>query len=314
MPSLLSFLRKPLLHKSLRVAVTLALVSVAGLLGMAMWHHYMVAPWTRDGRIRAEAVSIAPEVAGTVIEVKVHDNQLVKKGDVLFVIDPERYRLALAQAQANMVSRRHDMEVAASRAARRSRLSEMAVSIEDREQSSGTAASAGAVVEAAIAQANLAKLNLERTVIRAPVNGYVTNLHLRVGDYANVGQAAVTVVDRDSFWVAGYFEETKLAGIHPGDSARIDLMGYDVPLTGRVQSISRGISDQNDQTGSRGLASVDPVFSWVRLAQRIPVRIELGEVPAGVTLAAGMTCTVRVGGPARFTDDLRLATHALTRG
>lgn len=302
----------PPVQKILRVLVTLALVCVAAVMVVGLWHHYMVAPWTRDGRVRAESVVIAPEVSGVVAEVRVQDNQLVKKGDVLFVIDQERYRLAQAEAQATVVSRRADLQVAAAKAARRAKLSEVAVSIEDRESSRGTEGASAGALDAAVAQANLAKLNLERTVIRSPVNGYVTNLHLRVGDYATAGQSAVTVVDRDSFWIAGYFEETKLGGVHVGDDARIELMGYNQPLRGRVEGISRGIADTNDQSGARGLASVDPVFTWVRLAQRIPVRISIESVPDGVTLAAGLTCTVRVGPPTTPADDLRMAIALLT--
>ncbi|HLN24145.1 MAG TPA: HlyD family secretion protein [Patescibacteria group bacterium] len=295
---------KVMINKFLRVGLTLAVVAVGGVAALGLWHHYMMSPWTRDGRVRAEVVSVAPEVPGTVVEVRVTDNQMIHKGDVLFVIDPERYKLAVAQAEASASSRREDMRVAVSKSDRRARLSDLTASTEEKEQFQGSAGVAAATFNMAAAQVNIAKLDLARTVVRSPVNGYVTNLRLRVGDYAPVGQPAVVVIDSDSFWVAGYFEETKLAGIHPGDAAAIQLMGYPTPLTGHVESMSRGITDQNGLSSGDGLANVNPVFTWVRLAQRIPIRIHIDAVPPSVELAAGMTCTVHIGGIQGFRDDL----------
>lgn len=290
-----------------RVLVTLCLAGVAIVLGLALWHHFMVDPWTRDGRVRAEVVRIAPEVAGTVSEVRVVDNQFVHKGDVLFVIDPDRFKLALAQAQASVDSRAQDRRVAQAKAQRRAALSDLVASTEEKEQYNGSAGVAAAAVAQAQAQLDLARLNLAKTVVRSPVNGYVTNLNLRAGDYASVGQAAVSVVDSDSFWVAGYFEETKLSTLRVGDAAAIELMGDARPLAGHVESLSHGIADQNGDAASNGLASVNPVFTWVRLAQRIPVRIHIDRVPDGASLMAGMTCTVVVGQPSRFVDDVGFA-------
>ena len=290
-----------------KIALSLVFLAVAILLGTALWHHYMITPWTRDGRVRAEVVTLAPEVAGTVRELKVADNQAVHQGDVLFVIDPEHYRLAVAQAQAGLDSRIQELRVAEAKAQRRTRLSDSAVSTEEREQFNGIVGVANAAVAEANARLALARLDLARTVIRSPVNGYVTNLRLREGDYATIGQAAVTVVDRDSFWVAGYFEETQLFAIHQGDTAGIALMGYPARLNGRVDSISRGIADQGNDGAQAGLATVNPVFTWVRLAQRIPVRIHLDELPAGLSLSAGMTCSVAIGAPPRLLDDLAFA-------
>jgi len=287
-----------------RSLATLCLAALALVMSLALWHHYMDSPWTRDGRIRAEVVSVAPEVAGTITQLAVADNQLVHKGDILFVVDPERYRLALAQSEAALNSRSFDRKVAQARAQRRAALSDLVASTEEKEQYSGTAQVAGAAVSEADAGLRLARLNLERTVVRSPVNGYVTNLRLRVGDYAQTGQPALALVDSDSFWVAGYFEETKLTGIRPGAEARVQLMSGAPALRGHVESIARGIADANAETAAGSLASINPVFTWVRLAQRIPVRVVLDAPPADVLLSAGMTCTVSVGTAATLREDL----------
>lgn len=277
-----------------RFGNTFFVVLVAGLMGWALWRYYMLSPWTRDGRIRAETVNVAAEIFGKVTDLRVAENQFVHKGDILFIIDPEEFRLNLAKAEATLESRHQDMLIRQSLSKRRSSLSLEAVSKEEQQISESTASVAAAAYEEAKAQRDLAKLNLDRTIVRSPVNGYVVNLRLRVGDYATVGQPKLTVIDSDSFWVSGYFEETKLPRIHEGDHAVIKLMGVAPTISGHVESISRGIADQNGRADTQGLADVNPIFYWVRLAQRIPVRIHIDDVPKELTLAAGMTCTVVV--------------------
>lgn len=278
----------------MRVAATLAVVAAAIGLGIVAWRLYMLAPWTRDGRVRTEVVSIAPEVSGRVTNLAVVDNQAVRKGDLLFALDQDRYRLALAQAEAVIESRTHELRLREAQAARRARLNELSVSAEEKEQYASNAAVAAAALHEAQVAVRLARLDLARTEIRSPVNGWVTNLLLRAGDYATTGKTAVSVIDADAFWVSGYFEETKLARIREGAKATIWLMGESRPLGGRVESIARGISDPNTAAGGEGLANVNPTFTWVRLAQRIPVRIRLDSVPEGARLAAGMTCTIEL--------------------
>jgi len=291
--------------KLFRVAMTLAMLALAALLVGALWRYYMFDPWTRDGTVRADVVTIAPEVSGTVVDLKVADNQFVHKGDVLYVIDPIRFRLALQQAQAMAESRKQDMEVMEAKSVRRAKLSDLAASTEEKQQFRGDAAAAEANYNEALAAVDIAKINLERSVIHAPVNGYVTNLLLRAGDFATAGQQTLSVVDSDSFWIAGYFEETKLSQIHPGDVARIKLMGFNSLVTGHVDSLARGITDKNSISGNEGLANVDPIFTWVRLAQRFPVRIHVDQVPPDVVLAMGMTCTIRIGAARKdFKQDL----------
>jgi multidrug resistance efflux pump len=207
------------------------------------------------------------------------------------VVDPDNYRLALAQAEATMQSRLASMNLAEEESLRRSKLGS-AISAEETQISANAAAVAEASYREALAARDIAKLNMDRTVISSPVNGYVTNLILRVGDYATPGQTRLSIVDSDSFWIAGYFEETKLPRIHEGDFAEVKLIGVHPVIEGHVESFSRGIADANAGANGIGLANVDPVFTWVRLAQRIPVRIHIDRVPPGVSLSAGMTCTV----------------------
>ena len=292
-----------LLRALFRVTLTLVFVAVALVLGASLWRTYMVAPWTRDGRVRAYVVDIAPEVSGTVVAVPVQDNQFVHKGDPLFIIDPSRFRLAIAEASARLSSAREDLRLRQSDASRRAGLAGI-VSAEERERFNSTASTSQAAVDAAQVQLDTAKLNLARATLYAPVNGIVTNLLLRVGDYVTTGQARVALIDSDSFWVYGYFEETKFGGIHIGDPARIKLMGYQALLGGHVESIARGINDQNGNPDRSGLQDVNPVFTWVRLAQRIPVRIHLDSIPPDIILAAGMTCSVAVGSEARSHERL----------
>jgi multidrug resistance efflux pump len=295
------------------VALTLGAVVAGLLLATALWRHYMISPWTRDARIRVETVTMAPEVAGNVTQLHVADNQPVSKGDILFVIDPRAYDIAVAQASAVLEGQRHATQLAQLKAQRRATLTELAISKEDKEQYDVSAKVADAAVDQAQAQLDMARLNLARTVVRSPVNGYVTNLRLREGDFVAAGQATLTIVDRDSFWLAGYFEETQLAAIHPGDKASAVLMGYpDHVLTGRVASVSRGIADQDAGAGGVTLPTVNPVFTWVRLAQRVPVRIELD--PSDIPLVAGMTATVAVGEPDSLRDDLAWAWRFWRRG
>ena len=120
------------------------------------------------------------------------------------------------------------------------------------------------------------------------------SLLAQLGDYANVGTSVISLVDADSFWIDGYFEETNVAPIRVGDPASIKLMGYSEVVRGHVDSIARGINVANAQPNGQGLANVNPIFTWVRLAQRIPVRIHIDQVPDGVVLAAGMTATVQI--------------------
>ncbi|MDX3987890.1 MAG: HlyD family secretion protein [Achromobacter sp.] len=277
----------------LRAGLTLAVVVAAGFLVTALWRAYVVAPWTRDGRVSAQIVRIAPEVSGTVVQVSVMDDQYVKQGDLLYRIDNASFALALAQAEAQLASAEVFLRQKTEEARRR-RGMESLVPAEDIQRANQAVAIARSDLRSAQVAVDRAKLDQARTELRAPTDGYITRLRLNKGDYAVTGQPNIALIDAHSFWITGYFEETKLRGIQPGAAARIRLMGFDQVLPGRVASIGRGITDSNQQADAQGLPSVEPSFSWVRLAQRIPVRIEFEHVPHDVVLAAGMTGSIEV--------------------
>ncbi|HEY0198690.1 MAG TPA: HlyD family secretion protein [Rhodanobacter sp.] len=278
-----------------RILLTFAMLLCAVLLGRHLWDYYMHAPWTRDSRVSADVVRIAPEISGTILEVEIADNQFVRRGDVLYRIDPTRFQLAVEQAQANFDSARQAHRLKVSTARRRAALQESgAETAENIEQAGGEASIADADYRSAQVALKLAALNLERTTVRAPVDGYVTNLRLRPGDYATAGDARVTVLDAASFRVTGYFQETQLSRMRVGDKVAIRLMGFRPSLQGHIASFGRGIADSNSEVDHLGLPTVQPVFNWVRLAQRLPVRIHVDHVPDGVTLASGMTASLYV--------------------
>ncbi|HEY3301537.1 MAG TPA: efflux RND transporter periplasmic adaptor subunit [Methylophilaceae bacterium] len=280
--------------KLIRLAITLLLVAAAIYLGHKLWVRYMDSPWTRDGRVRADIVNIAPDVSGLVTTVAVRDNQFVHRGDVLFTVDTDHYRTAVVQAKALVEQRKVELTMKRGQAKRRAEVDDQVISQENREDSSLIATSASAEYEAALAQLDTAKLNLARTVVRSPVDGWVSNLLVRPGDFAQIGAPKLAVIDQHSFWVYGYFEEHKLALIHIGDPADMQLIGSDQLLHGHVESIARGITDRDNPTDVRLLANVNPSFNWVRLSQRVPVRIALDKLPKNFILVAGMTCTVIV--------------------
>lgn len=282
----------------LRPLLTVLIFSVAVIVGLALWRHYQYSPWTRDGRVKADVIAIAPDVSGPVTELLVQENQRVRQGEPLLRIDAERYRHALAEAEAAVSARQADYALKRSEAARRASLSGVVVSSESRESAASTATAAAALYHQAQAARDTAALNLARTELRAPVDGYITNLEVHAGDYASAGRPLLALVDADSFRVNGYFEETKLPYLHEGDPVRIRLMSGGPELQGHVDGVSRGITDRDNPLGPRLLADVNPTFNWVRLAQRVPVRIALDTVPDGVVLVSGLTCTVIVEPPA----------------
>ncbi|MBC8733221.1 HlyD family secretion protein [Paraburkholderia sp. UCT2] len=272
---------------------TAVIFIVAIVIGRVLWVHYMDEPWTRDGRVRAEIVNVAPDVSGAIVDLPVKDNQLVKKGDLLMQIDPSHYQIAVEQAQAAVAARKAELQMKRDDAQRRADMDSQVVSKESRENATHTASAADAAYQQALAALDAAKLNLERTRVVSPVDGYVTNLSVFRGDYASAGAAKLAIVDSHSFWVYGYFEETKLPHVRVGDQAEVRLMSGGT-LQGHVESISRGIYDRDNPQSHELLADVNPTFNWVRLAQRVPVRVKIDSVPADVMLAAGTTCTVVV--------------------
>ena len=277
------------------VVATLIVVILAVWVALVAWDYYNTTPWTRDARVRAFAVVVAPQISGQVVEVAVHDNQNVQVGQVLMRIDPADFENALVAAKAQLVADEAVATMKAANAARREAAPASAVSAENRQDAAADAAVAAATVTADKARVAQAQLNLARTVVRAPVDGVVTNLSLHTGDYAHIGEGTITVVDTQEIWITAYFEETELRKVKPGDQVRIKLLAYpDQIIDGHVQGIGRGIAIPNAEMAASGLPDVDPIYAWVRLTQRIPVHITLDHVPTGSLLAAGMTASVQV--------------------
>jgi RND family efflux transporter MFP subunit len=278
----------------LKTVATLLIFVLAVLAALVIWDYYITAPWTRDGSIRVQVANVAPQVSGQITEIRVIDNQYVHQGDVLYVIDPFDFQVAFDTDKALLRQRAADLQVKRVQAERRQHLTDLATTAEEQQIYVGSATQAQAIFDAAQQQVAQAEINLERTEVRSPVNGYVTNLLMRVGDYARAGTTNISVIDADSYWIDGYFEETKMAHICIGDRAEAQLMGYRDPIVGRIQSVTRGISVSNAAPSTQGLPNVNPVYTWVRLAQRVPVRIRITHVPAAVPLVSGMTATVTI--------------------
>jgi RND family efflux transporter MFP subunit len=277
-----------------RLALTFCVLALAGVAGWQLWDYYMLAPWTRDGRVRADVIGIAPDVSGLVAKVNIRDNALVQRGELLFELDRARFELAVQQADAAAVSRWSALQQAQRDAQRVTQLDRSAVSVQTQERALADAQQASAAYQQAVAERDLARLNLERSWVRAPVSGVVTNMELQPGDYVSSGHPVFALVNTDTLRVEGYFEETKLPRIAIGAAVTVRLMGENRPIYGRVESIAGGIEDRERSAGQTLLANVNPTFAWVRLAQRIPVRVALDQVPAGLLLIPGRTATVSI--------------------
>lgn len=285
-------MKKPFLTLG-RVVLTLLIVSFAVVVVWRLVMYYMFAPWTRDGHIRADIVQIAPDVSGLIQQVEVRDNQLVKRGQVLFSIDPDRFRLALRQAKAAVADREETLAQAQREAKRNKGLGNLVPGEQLEESQSKVARAQVALMEAQVA-VDSAQLNLDRSVIRSPVDGYVNDRAPRTQEFVSAGRPVLSVVDSNSFHIDGYFEETKLNGIHIGQSVDIRVIGDNARLRGHVESIVAGIEDRDRTSGNNLLPNVNPAFSWVRLAQRIPVRIAFDDVPDDFRMIAGRTATVSI--------------------
>jgi multidrug resistance efflux pump len=285
------------------VATLIAFGAAIGLAWMA-WNYYEYTPWTRDGRVRVYTAEVAPEVSGTVVSLHITDTYFVHKGDVLFQIDPRTYENKFKQATGRLAQAKAQAAYLEAEATRRAQLSDLSVSAEQRQNAIDIARAANDAVLEATGALDQASLDLERTTVRSPVNGWISDLILQQGGYATAGQPAVTLVNADSFWVVAYFDETQLPRIRVGDQVQMVLMAYpDQPMWGHVAGFGHGISVENAAPGVQGLPSVNPIFTWVRLAQRIPIKVELDNVPCPIVLSAGMTATVSIQEePARQAD------------
>ena len=282
----------------MRYLVTLVAVVVAGVVLASMFREYLFQPWTRDGHVRAQVIKITPRVGGPIIDLPIHDNQAVTRGDLLFKIDPRTYQLAIEQAEAKLKQALSSELVAADQARRGrdlSRKDKGAISEQALVRKENDLLVAKANVEVAEANLHAAKLDLEFTEVRAPVDGYVTNLLLRYGSQTVANQPALALIDTSSFWVHGFFKETQIENIRPDNKVVIKLMSYpDTPLEGVVESLGWGIAQQDGAPAADLLPTINPSFDWIRLAQRIPVRIRLTHVPDEVDLRVGTTASVFV--------------------
>ncbi|WP_083942017.1 efflux RND transporter periplasmic adaptor subunit [Salinicola socius] len=294
------------MRNSLRILLTLVVVAIAVAAGIWLWNYYLFTPWTRDARVRAEVVTIAPDVSGWVRTLNVNDTDFVAKGDTLFEIDEARYQAALDQAQATVENREATLKLRQTEAQRRNQLSSRSISAEDRQIAQINSRVAAANLKQAQADLASARLDLERTRVVAPISGHVLNLQLAAGNYVTRGTSVMALVQSNSYYVMGYFEETKIPSIRVGDSAEVILMNGDTHLRGHVAGIGRGIADTNTSLNNQLLPQVQPTFNWVRLAQRIPVRITLDDIPDETLLSAGMTATVRVDAAGGSRSDERV--------
>jgi RND family efflux transporter MFP subunit len=277
-----------------RFLLTGVVVAFAGVLGWHLWDYYMNDPWTRDGKVRADVVHVAADVSGFVSDVEVQDNQTVKKGDVIFRIDPARFDLALRQAVAQVTSAQAALDMAKSDLDLYQKLGDGSVTRQKIQQAQTTVQQDDATLSQAIVSRDTAQLNLDRSTVRAPVNGILTNFSLQPGNYVTAGSAVTALIDGDSYYIAGYFEENKLDRIKVGDTAIVNLMGSKNGLKGHVVGVAGGIEDRERSDTSSSLANVTPTFTWVRLAQRVPVRVALDDVPNDTALVAGRTASVTI--------------------
>jgi len=286
---------KSLIRKIARYAITILLVIIAVVIIYRAWVFYTESPWTRDAKFAADVVAISPDVTGLITDVPVHDNQLVKKGDTLFVVDRPRYQKALDQAQADVEYYQALVSEKRREAAGRNKLGTSAMSREAIDQANNDLQTTEHQLAKSIATRDLAKIDLDRTAITAPSDGWVTNLNVYEGEFITRGSVAVALVQQHSFYVLAYLEETKLHGVEPGYRAEVTPLGSNVVLRGTVDSVAAGVTNSSSSVDSKGMATVDSNLEWVRLAQRVPVRIRLDRQP-GNRFPAGTTATVVITG------------------
>jgi multidrug resistance efflux pump len=294
------------------MAMTAVLIGAIVVVLVYIWDSYMYTPWTRDGRVRADVVNIAPDVSGWIDELHAQNSREVKTGDVLFTVDHARYQVAVDLAQAQSDSAKVSWDRATNVYKRRTQMSADAVSREEVDTSRLDMMEKQASYKQSVAVLNSAKIDLARTTYTSPASGKIINLELEKGDYVNRGVNRLALVKDDSYYVTGYFEETKIPGIKIGDKVEIWLMAGTLKLEGHVESIDSGISNSNSTPGNQMLPSVEATFAWVRLAQRIPVNIKIDQVPEGVNLSSGMSATLKVVVPVGGQRDQRSVLHAFS--
>ncbi|RXK00213.1 efflux transporter periplasmic adaptor subunit [Arcobacter sp. CECT 8986] len=287
-------MQKNKIIKLIRYIITFTVVVIAVILGMTLWHNYVDSPWTRDGRIRADITLVAPDVSGIVTKVYVKDNQYVNKNDKLYEIDKKRFESNIQRQESIVEVKRASYLKSKAQYEKRIKGDDSIIPKDIKDDAKYNLLMAKEELNEAKSKLDLLKLDLERSTVYAPTDGWVNNLLLKKGDFIQKGQSHLSILNKDSFWVYGYFEEHKIPKIKEGDVAIMNPLGTDYTLKGHVQSIASGITDRDNEIGRGLLANVNPSFTWVRLAQRIPVRIIIDEVPEGYKLRAGITCTIEI--------------------
>jgi RND family efflux transporter MFP subunit len=286
------------MKKSLIIILNLIILSGAGWFGYQKYQDYFNNPWTRDGQVRANIIKVAPRVSGPIVNVAIVDNQQVKRGDLLFEIDPETYQVALSQAEVALqraIISSKGKKIEYDRLLDIRKKDKGAVSHKDLIRREIAYQESLLQIKASEEQLKSARLNLSYTRVVASVDGYVSNLDIREGTQAVANQPLVALIDENSFWVFGFFRENQLPRIHPGSQARVTLMSHpDEPIHATVDSIGWGIAPKDGTVGYNLLPNVNPVFQWIRLAQRIPVRVSLHELPEGVHLRFGLSASIMV--------------------
>jgi len=279
-----------------RIVITLSAVAIAAWILYDLYKDYLIYPWTRDGQVSAQVIQITPRVTGPLIELPIKDNQWVKKGDLLFKIDPSDYQAKVDQdlsSLANAQAATAEAKDVADRARKAHKLYHGTISEQRLIEVEDAELAAQAEVRAARAELHSSRLNLSYTKMHAPVDGFIIHLRLRTGSQAVSNQSLLALVDTESFWIDAFFKETLMENIQPGDKAIVKLMSYpDKPIEGVVDSIGWGVAQDDGSPGYQGLPDIEPSFDWIRLAQRIPVRVHLGKLPPGVILRVGSTATV----------------------
>jgi multidrug resistance efflux pump len=285
-------------NSKLKLFTTGAVILVAAGIVVAKYWYYLTNPWTRDGQVRAQVIQMTPRVSGPIVDLPIQDNQFVKAGDLLFKIDPRTFQAAVNQAESELQQaqvKAKDAKEEADRARSIRRRDRGAMSVQQLERKENDQRAAEAAVLGAEAALQQAKLNVEFTEVKASVDGYVTNLNLRLGSQAVANQPALALIDVDSYWVHGFFREDRIGDVQPGDRAIVTLMSYpERPLEGKVDSLGWGIAQDDGSTGYNLLPSINATFEWIRLAQRVPVRVHLIDPPKDIPLRVGTTASVMV--------------------
>jgi len=287
-----------LLKLFVKIILNIAIFGGALYFGYVKFQDYFNNPWTRDGQVRAQVIQVSPRVSGEVINISVIDNQEVKKGDLLFSIDPSQYQIKIQQAKADLKreeANARGTKIEYDRVRKIAAKNKGAISQKDLNRNRVNYEKARAKIASHQEKLNTAKLNLSFTNVRASVDGYVSNINFQVGSQAVANKPILALVDKNTFWVFGFFRENMLKDIKIGDTSKVTLMAYpDRPINGEVESIGWGIAHSDGNPGNNLLPAIKPVFQWIRLAQRIPVRIKLDDLPEGMELRFGLTASVMI--------------------